>query len=119
MKKTLFGVGLCLSLIAVAMIFNVRFQNMPSEPSKQHNGKLSKEAFWSGGVDGGNWFVIKKKSKKKFLIEVYFDWDFELRDSGIFMSKNDYEISELKALIGFYDGAGTIYLRNKDVLKKI
>lgn len=79
-------------------------------------------AFWAGGVDGGNWYVVKEVNahRNKALIEVYND-----QNGSLLLSKNftlicpvhqQMFISNLKEQISGFDGE-KIYLLSKGQLK--
>jgi hypothetical protein len=71
---------------------------------------VPKEAFWAGGVDGGNWYVVKdiNPSRTETTLEIYND-----QDGGLIMSKSfrlvcsrghSTSITNLKAEISGFDG---------------
>ena len=76
-------------------------------------------AFWAGGVDGGNWFLVKQINTyaNEATIEIYNDQNGSLISSKTFTlicSKNhSMKIDNLKDQITAFDGAN-IQLTSRD-----
>ena len=84
---------------------NDRFADYRLKPKNVPAG-----AFWAGGVDGGNWFVVKQINnlRNEASIEVYNDQDGSLLLSKSFIltcpTDNQILIDSLKEQINFFDG---------------
>ena len=67
-------------------------------------------AFWVGGVDGGNWYLVKNidANKNSAYINLYHDFTGELLLSKIFTLKcpvdNQVSIDDLQTQIVAFDG---------------
>lgn len=81
------------------------------------------DAFWAGGVDGGNWYLVKEINidKNKASIEVYSDHDGSLLLSKTFTlscpAEPQISITNLKEQINGFDGE-KIYLISKGQSKE-
>jgi hypothetical protein len=86
-------------------------------PKKQSN--IPDSAFWKGGIDGGNWFLINNINNHRNLvnISIYNDQDGSLIKTKTFMlicnaSKMTF-IEDLKQQINFYDGEKIYLIKNE------
>lgn len=84
------------------------YQDEGKEPARV-NG-IPEQAFWVGGVDGGNWFLVDKvhDHRNNALIKVYNDNDGSLIVSKRFMlicsADNQILIEDLQKQINGFDG---------------
>jgi hypothetical protein len=78
---------------------------------------VPREAFWAGGVDGGNWYIVKEinRERNRAKIEIYNDQDGSLLFSKLFIlvcsSKEHLLITDLKKQINGFDGH-RLYLKD-------
>jgi len=112
---------LFIALYAFFVIGDYLFRTMPGTPPIPNNGKLSNNAFWAGGPDGGDWFELIEKQENccitRYYIRIYSDWTFQLIYEGWFSGKN-YRMDNLKESIRAYNGID-ISLENNDTLTPV
>ena len=88
-----------------------RYENFP--PDKPAN--LPESAFFAGGADGGDFFVIEHIDEHTIYATIYFD-NGELSYEGFFSSENPIKnIDYTQSVIGWNDGV--IYLKSGDEFK--
>ncbi len=74
------------------------------------------EAYWAGGVDGGNWFLISSAGQNRYNVKIWNDFTGDLEGKGIFELKKDDRIDASgSTAASFWDG-NSIYLENKSRL---
>jgi uncharacterized membrane protein len=89
------------------------------KPKKLTN--IPESAFWKGGIDGGNWFLIKRINvhKNMVAISIYNDQDGSLIMSKFFMlvcnQAKQITLTNLKEQINFFDGK-KIYINQSDTV---
>jgi len=87
------------------------------QPKKLAN--IPDSAFWKGGVDGGNWFLIKPVSSENLVaISVYNDNDGSLTKTITFalICKEDKpaQTGDLAKQINCFDGEIIHFINNSD-----
>jgi hypothetical protein len=102
----LFNALLLIVSIALVSCFGKEHgYNFPVKPKE-----IPDEAFWIGGTDGGNWYLIESvdKLRKEASIDVYSDRDGELLISKIFKidctNEDGIDWDHLKDQIQSFDG---------------
>jgi uncharacterized protein len=113
-KKNEYFNGTSLGLTTlIKLIFE---NNIPKRPSS-----VPIDAFWVGGIDGGNWIIIEKLYDKdhKAKIKIFDDYNGKLIMDNIFQLNCDSELDlkELKNEITNINGK-QIYLRTLNGNKK-
>lgn len=99
----------------IIMIFIYCSNNNPMPPKILPN--IPKTSFWIGGVDGGNWFNIRRIKNNIYYIEIYNDVDGSLDEKGYYKIEPGIESFEIfKAIINAYDGE-KIILKNGSIYK--
>jgi hypothetical protein len=93
-------------LFSLSTCVNTSYKAVPPEKVKS----IPDKAFWVGGVDGGNWYLLDfiNKSRKEAFFKIYNDYTGELIESKKFKLKcdNDDGINwnDLKGQINAFDG---------------
>lgn len=104
-------------LCIIALVINISCENKISPPKKVVG--IPKDAFWSGGVDGGNWFLVKEEKRNVYYVHIYNDYSGEIEYTGKFkIIGKIVSVQVLKNTISFYSGE-KIYLVNGDYMEKI
>ena len=86
MKKLVVGIAIICAVFITLLILNppeITFEEVKTaEPNKPKS--VPEEAFWAGGIDGGNFILIRKdeKGNNVFSAEIYNDYTGDLEYSG-------------------------------------
>lgn len=78
-------------------------------------------AFWKGGVDGGNWFLVKAINSHENIVDIsiYNDQDGSLIFTKAFMliCRQDKQtiIGDLEKQINFFDGEKIHFINQNDI----
>jgi len=89
------------------------------EPPERQKG-IHESAFWAGGPDGGNWFIVAETGFNNiYHFTIYYDSTAEIRYEGKFKLIGKHKpLSELKKAVSGFDGK-RIILTNGEYLEKI
>jgi hypothetical protein len=108
-KKKLILISLIFPLLFVVLIVSCSDKKGQAKSPARVKG-IPEKAFWIGGVDGGNWYLIDSISNQRnsAFIKVYNDNDGSLLISKKFdlicQLDNQTLIKNLKEQINFFDG---------------
>lgn len=86
MKKLFFSIVVMCIVFVTILIINppeITYEEIEtSAPSKPKS--VPEEAFWVGGIDGGNFILIRKKANgnSMFSVQIYNDYTGDLEYSG-------------------------------------
>jgi hypothetical protein len=95
-------------LITILFVVNYFTDSVTKPPKRLAN--IPKQAEWVGGVDGGNWYQIKKViSKNTFNIKVYNEKTGEIEVDAVFVLNPNCPFKEIDSMlliksINGYDG---------------
>ncbi|MCP4297428.1 MAG: hypothetical protein GY786_17645 [Proteobacteria bacterium] len=88
------GMAFILMILAVLNLPEIHFEKSKITPPKKP-ASIPASAFWIGGIDGGNFIIVKrnKNKKKSFFAEIYNDHSGDVEFEGILEYSGDEEIS--------------------------
>jgi hypothetical protein len=116
--KLLPGISLFISLFVLSC-GNGRSKNAPPKPAS-----VPDQAFWSGGKDGGQWYLIDSldSNAKTIHCKIYSDHNGEMIDNNLFrlhcyLTESKINWKHLEDEIDSYDGE-YILLKTKDADEK-
>ena len=90
-------------------------RNTRVEPPPRVKG-VPAQAFWAGGPDGGNWYVITRADsiRRQAVIQVYHDGTGELLVSRTFLmdciNEKGVDWQNLQNQINFFDGNSVVLM---------
>ena len=110
------------TLIFIASLLTLFSCSTKHDKSKQHGQlkNIPEKAFWVGGTDGGNWFLVEEvhNHKNNATIKVYNDIDGSLIISKRFLLicpiDNQQLIDNLQEQINGFDGEKILLKSHND-----